>query len=184
MIAFHRLGTRNLFGGQILFLRTGQAGGVLSKSITSFSTSSLVHPHLPQKSLSTPSRPLRNRKPLFDPCVRPRLAQLGVSPPGTLPIRFDGPLLPRPWLRSSCVSSTMESLTNHTAAAFESPLANAQIKVAATSSIASGVVSRYLQQLNGWTIALSLLLIAITYDQRKRTVLPIGYCGAMLTPIQ
>jgi hypothetical protein len=59
----------------------------------------------------------------------------------------------------------MESLTNNTAAAFQSPVADGQLKVAGTTSFVASVVSRYLQQLNGWTIALTLILLAITYDQ-------------------
>lgn len=66
----------------------------------------------------------------------------------------------------------MEILTNETATAFQSPLADVQIKLAATSSLASGILSRYLEQLNGWTIALTLLLVAITYDQRKKIAIP------------
>jgi hypothetical protein len=64
---------------------------------------------------------------------------------------------------------TMESLTNDTATAFQSPLADAQFNFAASSSIISAIASRYLQQVNGWTIALTLLLCAITYDQCKTT---------------
>ena len=64
----------------------------------------------------------------------------------------------------------MESLTNNSATAFQSPLADAQITLAATSSFASGIVSRYIQQLNVWTAALTLLLLAITYDQRKSSL--------------
>lgn len=66
----------------------------------------------------------------------------------------------------------MASLTNETAPIFQSPLADAQLRLAATSSLASGIVSRYLEQLNGWTIALTLLLLAITYDQRMNISIP------------
>lgn len=66
----------------------------------------------------------------------------------------------------------MASLTNETTPIFQSPLADAQLRLAATSSLASGIVSRYLQQLNGWTIALTLLLGAITYDQRMNICIP------------
>jgi hypothetical protein len=77
----------------------------------------------------------------------------------------------------------MESLTNQTATAFQSPLADAQLKLATTTSLASGIVSRYLQQLNGWTIALSLLLVAITYDQRKNIHMSIGDPAIILTRV-
>lgn len=45
--------------------------------------------------------------------------------------------------------------------AFVSPAANAQYGVAHTS----GFVERILGQLNLWSVALTLLLVAITYDQ-------------------
>lgn len=62
----------------------------------------------------------------------------------------------------------MESLTNDNAtAAFQSPSADGQLKLAVTSSFASGLVARYIEQLNGWTILFTLLLLAITYDQSK-----------------
>lgn len=61
----------------------------------------------------------------------------------------------------------MESLTttNTTTDIFTSPLADAQLKLAATTSFATGLLSRYIEQLNIWTGALTLLLLAITYDQ-------------------
>jgi hypothetical protein len=66
----------------------------------------------------------------------------------------------------------MESLTNDTATAFQSPVADGQLKVAGTTSFVASVLSRYLQQLNGWTIALTLILLAITYDQGMPRVRP------------
>lgn len=45
--------------------------------------------------------------------------------------------------------------------AFVSPLANAQYAVPSSSAF----VDRILQQVNLWTISLTLLLVAITYDQ-------------------
>jgi hypothetical protein len=60
----------------------------------------------------------------------------------------------------------MESLTSdNVTAAFQSPLADGQIRLAATTSFASALVSRYLDQLNIWTGLLTVLLLAITYDQ-------------------
>ena len=60
----------------------------------------------------------------------------------------------------------MESLTSdNVTAAFQSPLADAQLKLAATTSFASSLLSRYVEQFNVWTGLLTLILLAITYDQ-------------------
>ena len=53
----------------------------------------------------------------------------------------------------------MATLANGTA--FVSPSANAQSHVATSS----GFVGRIVEQLNGWTIALTIVLLAISYDQ-------------------
>ena len=55
----------------------------------------------------------------------------------------------------------MASLTNATS--FVSPLANADYKV--PLSLSDGFLNRIAEQCNGWTIVLTLILLAISYDQ-------------------
>lgn len=54
----------------------------------------------------------------------------------------------------------MESLTNATS--FVSPLANADLKLQIQTS---GLLSRIAEQTNVWTVALTIILLAISYDQ-------------------
>ena len=55
----------------------------------------------------------------------------------------------------------MATLTNATS--FVSPAANANLRVAA--SFGGSIIDRILSQINGWTIALTIVLLAISYDQ-------------------
>ena len=58
----------------------------------------------------------------------------------------------------------MEVLANATS--FTSPLANADLKIQAAH--ASGVLGRIGAQLNGWTVAFTILALLVTYDQCER----------------
>jgi sterol 22-desaturase len=55
----------------------------------------------------------------------------------------------------------MASLTNATS--FVSPLANADLQIPTSHSAA--FLGRIAEQLNGWTIALTIVLLAVSYDQ-------------------
>lgn len=52
------------------------------------------------------------------------------------------------------------------ATSFASPLAHADLKIQAAR--ASGVLGKVLQQLNVWTVLLTVLLLLVTYDQCER----------------
>jgi hypothetical protein len=56
----------------------------------------------------------------------------------------------------------MEVLSNATS--FASPLAHADVQLHRATS-ASGIVGRIVEQLNVWTVLLTLLLLCATYDQ-------------------
>jgi len=53
----------------------------------------------------------------------------------------------------------MEALANATS--FVSPVTNADLKIPA----GEGILGHVFAQLNGWTIALTLFLLAVVYDQ-------------------
>ena len=55
----------------------------------------------------------------------------------------------------------MASLTNATS--FVSPLANADYKIPLSQSY--GFLNRIAEQFNVWTVALTILLLAVSYDQ-------------------
>lgn len=65
--------------------------------------------------------------------------------------------------------SAMEVIANATS--FASPLANADLKIQAGR--ASGILGRVLAQLNPWSVAVTLFLLLVTYDQCEQYAGPL-----------